>query len=350
MVPTTQAPTRPEETIDASAVRAWIAEALLGRPHVHGPIVVHRSNAWGLTARFATRGGAVPPEVVFKANFLPHSFTGAAVYDLLGRHCPDDVPDLIVWVEHPRRRWELFRVFEGDVVGLLGELNPLLEVARTMARIQVAVAALSPSEMSHLPRLSVQLIPDVFDAVLRDVERRCLPEWQRDGGAFARAHHLPSDVMGHLEAAWTRVAGWAADLTAGEWPLSVHHADLHANNAVRRTDGSVLIYDWEEADIGFPFFSLDKLLMASADLPGYGDTEEHLGDVGAAQVRAAYLDAVPWGSRTDRERAFDVALLLSPIRYAYAALRFATALGWSPAEITAGWIALALRRWGASAL
>lgn len=101
----------------------------------------------------------------------------------------------------------------------------------------------------------------------------------------------------------------------------------------------MLIFDWEEADIGFPFFVLDKLLLARDELAG---------TAGEAAIPTVYLDTVPWGPRGRRERAFTVAQYLSPIRYAAADLRFADALGWDPSGQIAGWLALALRRWEAA--
>jgi hypothetical protein len=84
-------------------------------------------------------------------------------------------------------------------------------------------------------------------------------------------------------------------------------------------------------------FSIDKLLLAAED--------DEAGGSSAATVRDAYLETLPWKIREERERAFDLALMLSPIRYAYADKLFAEALGWKAAEPVATWVALALERW-----
>jgi len=112
---------------------------------------------------------------------------------------------------------------------------------------------------------------------------------------------------------------------------------------VLKSDGQVLIYDWEEADLGFPLFSLDKLLLAAED-PERGGSP-----AAAITVRDAYLEALPWKTREEKERAFDLGPLLSPIRYTYADKLFAEALGWKAAEPVATWVALALRRWDEAA-
>ena len=328
----------PTERVDAGAVRAWIGDVLPGRPAVEGPTVTHRSNAWGVTARFVAHGDTGATEVVLKANFLPMSFSGAAVYELLGRRCPDDVPHLLASVEEPRRRWALFAAFEGETVGSIGELGPLVEVARTIARIQVTVAGSPEMLTSDLPRSPIERMPDVYDALLANVERRFVAATGGDAEAFATAHGLPAVALSTLRAGRPDVARWCEELAAGPWPPSIHHVDLHPNNAVLRQDGTVLIFDWEEGDLGFPLFVLDKLLLAA---------EEWWGVDGASTVRDAYLDALPWGTRGERERAFAVAQLLSPFRYAAADLRFADAMAWDPAGQVARWLGVALRRWAA---
>ena len=334
-------PAWPVGQIDVAAVKTWMTEVLPGVAEVVGPVAVYRSNPWGVTARFIIVGDASRSDVVFKANFLPQGFTGGAIYDVLARHCRDDVPELLAWVDEPGRRWTLFRVFEGPVVGTLGGLEPLLAVACALARIQTAAAELPASDTLLLPRVPVERMFALFDDLLLHVERWLHAERKLGGLAAVDPFNLPVNGLERLQAARPLVAAWTDELSAGGWPLSVHHVDLHVDNAVLQPNGRALIYDWEEADIGFPFYSLDKLLMATADRSGAGD--EEAGRI--AEVRAAYLRRLPWKTQVERERAFEVALRLSPIRYASADVRFAAALGWDPAEPVARWLALAFQRW-----
>jgi hypothetical protein len=190
----------------------------------------------------------------------------------------------------------------------------------------------------------VARITEMYDELASAVRKRYVTEWQASGSNLLRELGMPEDVTKRLGTYQPRVRRWAAELERGQWPLSIHHVDLHANNAVLLPDGEVLIYDWEEADLGFPFFSLDKLLLAAED-PKVGGSPAT-----AAAVRDAYLDALPWGTREERARAFELALLLSPIRYAYADRLFARALGWNAAEPVATWVALALKRWDEAVL
>lgn len=53
---------------------------------------------------------------------------------------------------------------------------------------------------------------------------------------------------------------WAAELRISGLPYSLDHVDFLPHNAVVQENGRVLIYDWEQAVLSVPFFSLDILL------------------------------------------------------------------------------------------
>lgn len=202
-----------------------------------------------------------------------------------------------------------------------------------LARIQAAIANPPSSETAGIGRTPVDRLPALYDELLGAIERR-FP-----------AGTLPS--LAPLAAARPAVGRWAEDAAAGGWPLSINHLDLHPGNAVRLHNGRTLIFDWEEAELGFPFFALDKLLIAAEEQDRAAESDPIRASTQAA-IRAAYLDELPWGSRAERERAMDLARLLTPIRNAHADLRFADALGWDPSDQVAMWMTLALRRWEAS--
>ncbi|MBI3972529.1 MAG: phosphotransferase [Chloroflexi bacterium] len=92
-------------------------------------------------------------------------------------------------------------------------------------------------------------------------------------------------------------------LGAGGWPESIDHTDLHTGNCVVREDGSVLIFDWEVAVISRPFFSIEELTSRCG---GRGE-----------EVRAAYVEALPWRTRSERERAVDLGMELGLITSAH---------------------------------
>jgi hypothetical protein len=203
-------------------------------------------------------------------------------------------------------------------------MAPLVSIAASMARIQALIADMPAAIASSLlgPVIPIGEIPAMLDRLIGIVRRDDPPS-------------TASDAAEHLEVGRDHVLAWVRELDEGGWPPSIHHVDLHPHNAAIRAGGRALIYDWVEASLGFPFFALDKLLLAASDR----DPD------GAIAVREAYLDGLPWKSRIARERAFDLAMRLSPIRFAVADARFARALGWSESEAVAPWIPIALERW-----
>ncbi len=349
-------PAWPADLLDAAEAADWIAAVLPGRPAVAGPIEIYRSKEWGVTARFAvgtTRhnssrpaGGdpRQPDGVVFKASSLPLFSSSPAVYELLTPRFPDCAPELLAWDRRGEQTWTLFRPFAGRKLSEVRSLEGLVELARTVARIQAGIARLPHGETARLPYLSVQTLPVLFEALLRDIRDRHLALWRADGWLAARGIALPDDPRGALARFQQRVEAWSAELKAGGWPDAIDHVDLHTDNAVLQDDGRVLIYDWEEAIVGCPFFSLDRLL---ADAREYATGADGVG--AARAVRDAYLDALPWQTRERRGRALDLALRLAPIKTAYEGEIFAEARGWADGHprLTAWCMARALQRWGA---
>lgn len=336
--------TWPSELVEAAEVRAWIAHALPRQPGVVGPLAVFQAKEWGVTARFgATSGGSSTEyDIVFKASALPLFRDAPLVESLLSRTCPAMVPELLAWERRGNAAWMLYRAFSGVSVAAMGDLSPLLGMARVLAAIQGSIAVLAESELAPLPRVPLREFPAIFDTVLADVRARQLAFWRDEGRDLVAQFSLPDDVGERMAAFRREIPRWVDELAAGGWPLSLDHVDLQSDNAVVRPGGGILIYDWEEANLSCPFFSLDRLLDDARDLAG---------EDGERQLRAAYLDALPWGTRVARERALSVALCLSPLKHAYEALRLADALGWREGapHVTAWALARALPRWQAFA-
>lgn len=344
--------TWPEELVAAGAVRAWIASALPGRPQVVGPILIHMAKEWGVTASFALAGPGTAREVVFKACLLPRFAASAArLYPQLDRLCPGAVPHVLATRTLPDgASWLLFDAFEGRPVAEADEIDALLALARTLARIQVAVADAPEAEKDGLPRTPLTETTTWLDATLSDVRGRYAAFWQAEGRELAAQFHLPLDLAERMQAYRPYVAAWARELDRGGWPLTIDHVDLHGENAVIQPDGRILIFDWEEANLSCPFFSLDRLLDDARDLEG--EHEERVAEIGRytpaeRTLRDAYLAALPWTSADARARAFDLALCLAPLKTAYEAGILARALGWPEgAPHIAAWaLGRALPRW-----
>ena len=346
----------PSEAVDVEEVQAWIASVLPRQPRVLGPVEVLQAKEWGVTARFvavtadvSTATPASAEEVIFKASWLRLFARAPEIYALLSRHCQGSVPDLLAAARRGDETWTLFRAFDGSTVEALRERAPLLEVARTLARIQSTIAAVPAEEKQALPRTALALMPMMFDIVLRDVRERHAAFWQSaDGQPLARHFHLPTDIVAQLEAYRPLVRRWTDELIEGVWPESIDHVDLHWENAIVQADGRLLIYDWEEAVLSCPFFSLDRLLDDARELDGLGESGADPSPT-ERLLRDAYLDALPWQTRDRRERALNLALCLAPIKTAYEGILLAEALDWDEGmpNVTAWALARALPRWSA---
>lgn len=349
----------PEALVETAEVCCWIAAVLPGQPEVVGPIQVMQAKGWGVTASFAAVEAGGPGEtlrgreVVFKAGALP-LFAGAPrIAAMLSRCCPDAVPHVLAWEERGPQTWTLFAPFEGTPVAALHTLEPLLETGRTLARIQTAVAALPRSELDGLQCNPAAAVPGWLDEMIEDIRERQLGYWAGKGREMAQQLALPGDVLERLAAVRPKVAAWMDELLAGGWPESIDHVDLHWENAVVKPDGGILICDWEEAVLSCPFFSLDRLLNDARELD-LGEAAAWGGHMGGPlyteferALRDAYLDALQWGSRAERERAFELAMRLAPIKTAHEGLVFGKALGWREGApfVTAWALARALPRW-----
>jgi hypothetical protein len=360
----------PDHLVSVEEAQRWISSVLPEQPDVVGPIAVHRVKAWGVTARFLVRStsagqcrpgleGGNETEVVFKASLLRLFRTAPRIHRLLARRRLGVVPDLIASEERDDGAWMLFRPFEGTRVASLKRLEPLLDIARCIARVQVTVASLPKWERGGLPRFPIERIPEAFDEVLREIVDRNLVYWEIHRDRLASDLHISPDLLSvdlvdRLTQFRSNISERTADLQDGGWPESIDHVDLHTNNAVLRSNESILIYDWEEATLSCPFFSIDRLLedARAHDARRSSASKRRRDWLGSSpaerSVRDAYLETLPWQTREWRERALELALCLSPIKAAYEGKVFAEALRW---EHGCPWLAAsamitALRRWG----
>ena len=243
--------------------------------------------------------------------------------------------------------WSLFAAFEGQPIHTLGGL---CEAARTLAKIQATVAALPAAERAAVPRVGVRLVPRLYEAVLRDVRERQLSFFEGEGSDLAQQFGVPLDVVARMDRFQPYIAAWTNELLAEHWPDSIDHVDLHTGNIIRKTAGGILIYDWEEANLSCPFFSLDRLLDDARELEEPASKPGSLLYTAAERaVRDAYLAALPWGDAAQRERGFDLAMCLAPIKTAYEGIVLAETLGWEEGSphITAWALGRALPRWWA---
>ncbi|CAA9579668.1 MAG: hypothetical protein AVDCRST_MAG49-4643 [uncultured Thermomicrobiales bacterium] len=422
----------PDDRFDLAGARAWIRPVLPGTPAVTGPTRVYQAKGWGATAAFAVAppvGAATPGDggqygrdgqdgeespsaagprgatavrrrhapasqvadrdtaadgvgsevvVVLKVAALPRFAYAPRLYALLGRAAPGRVPALLAWDERTGGQTRmLFRPFAGETIERRRDPAALVALARTVAAIQGAVAALPAGALAATgtPSVLPTDLPAMLDAVLDEATSKHRATWAEDDGALGRRFGVPDDLIPRLAARRSQAVAWADELAAAGGPETVDHVDLHAGNAVVGPDGTTLVYDWEEATRGCGLLSLDRLLVdawaldaralgategagrattaADDDLPeAFNHPEANGRPLGATEraVRDAYLDALPaaWGPAAARRRACDLALALAPIKAAHEGLRYAEALGWSRGipPLAAFCLVRALRRLG----
>jgi aminoglycoside phosphotransferase (APT) family kinase protein len=284
----------PNEHIALDAASRWIASACAGK--VDTPEIL-RIKSWGVTARFGS--------VVFKASFTPLFLQVIGVHAILEQIAPRGAPRLIATEMVDGQLWTLFEHLQGATAEELGTVGALEATARELARVQAAVAKL---DLTGLPVFDVRRVPAALleeDLSDQPVE---LVQWLRDA--------LPSLQLD---------AEALADI-----PLSLDHPDVNGSNALVNGDRGAILLDWEEATIGCPLFSLDRLL------------DEAHGLSSVETVRDVYLNTLRAGGLEQVERA----MRLVPLKLALENRAFARALGWpSPhTRLTTRLLVLARRR------
>lgn len=266
----------PNEHIALDAASRWVASAC--EREVDTPEIL-RIKQWGVTARFGS--------VVFKASFTPLFPQVIDVHALLARIVPAGAPRLITSEMVDGQLWTLFEHIQGATAEEVGTIGALEATARELARVQAAVAKL---DLTGLPLFDVRRVPGILledDLSDQPVE---LVQWLRDA--------QPSLQLD---------AAALADI-----PPSLDHPDMNSSNAIILNDGRAILLDWEEATVGCPLFSIDRLLD---DAHGLSAVET---------VRDVYLDTLGTGGSEQVKRA----MRLVPLKLAYEFRAYARSLGW----------------------
>jgi hypothetical protein len=273
---TNDRPAWPNEHITLDAASRWIASAC--EREVDPPDIL-RTKQWGVTARFGS--------VVFKASFTPLFPQVIGVHTLLERIVPEGAPRMIASEMVDGQLWTLFEHLEGATAEEMGTIGALEATARELARVQAAVAKL---DLTGLPVFDVRRVPGaLLEGDLSD-QPVALVQWLRDAQPSLQ---LDADAL--------------ADI-----PLSLDHPDVNGSNAIILNDGRAILLDWEEATVGCPLFSLDRLLDEAHELSS------------VETVRDVYLDTLCAGGLEQVERA----MRLVPLKLALENRAFARCLGW----------------------
>jgi thiamine kinase-like enzyme len=256
-----------------------------------------RIKSWGVTARFGS--------VVLKVAYTPLFPQVVGVHNVLKLIEPKAAPRLIANGELDGQFLTLFEFLPGVTAEESGTSEALVAVAGELARVQTSASKL---DLSGLPVLHVG---EVLNLLLED-----------------DLSDQPIELV-----QWFHKAESALRLDAralAEFPLSLDHPDVNASNAMVQQDGDIVLLDWEEATVGCPFFSLERLVE---------EAREHSA---VDPVCEAYLENLPWGNREGVERA----MRFVPLKLAWENRTFARKLGWAHphTSVTTALLKLARKR------
>ena len=336
--PPAAAPSWPDHFLSLPPIQDWIASSVAprrSRPSRVELAQVYEAKTRAVTARFTVHHSGSSEDVVFKATLEPLFFYAPHVDRLLMRVAPCHVPELIAAqvVDIPtfgeglpataiapeaalRRRGRLYSLYhpfvgprlrqlfnaarDGDVAALQTTTEAAVTAARVFAAMQVAVAALPDEAKAGIPRVPVASLPALFDDLLERIERDYLARWVAGEGEYPPELPEPRAAFAHLRSMRAAVASWTAELASGPWPETIDHVDVGPHNAALEPDGRIVFFDWEESVLSCPFFSIVQWIWRA--------------NSASDAVRDAYLDALPWGTRPQRERALVLANRLHLIK------------------------------------
>jgi hypothetical protein len=262
-----------------------------------GPIEQPHVRPWSTVLRVPTGDG----DLWFKAN-MPVLAREAAVVSVLVRRRPDCVPGLLA--ADLERGWMLLadggtRLREAGL-----DVGCWEEVLARYAELQLDLAAGGGELLAAgAPDRRLDTLPALYEELV------------------AGDHPLlQDDELARLRALVPRIAELCEELDAFGLPETIQHDDLHDGQVFVR-DGRYLFFDWAEACVAHPFFTLTVTLGVLEDEP--------------ERFRDAYLE--PWtriAPRRELLAAFPTAYLLGGV---CRALTWRAVIEGMPAPFAAEW-------------
>ena len=270
------------------SVHAWIRSQLerLGLEPA-GEIEQPHVRPWSTVLRVPTDDG----DVWFKANMPTQAFEVAVVETLAARR-PDLVPTLLA--ADLERGWML----QGDggarlreILEQTGDYDVWEEVLPLYAELQIDVASDRDRLLAGgVPDRLLASLPGEFEEVLTDP---------------AALETLTEDERRGLAALAPRIEADCGELAEYGLPETIQHDDLHDGQVFVR-DGRFLFFDWGDACVSHPFYTLVVTLAVLAHRLGLDHDAPELD-----RFRDAYLE--PWTRfrpRRELEQAYPFAYRL----------------------------------------
>ena len=230
---------------------------------------------------------------------LPTMFAAEApLTHALSAWYPRNFPGVVA-VE-PSRRWLLLRDFGGQPLDRVHDISAWESALRRLAEIQIGLAL----RQNELQGLGVPFRP--LDDLPRDLAALL------DDPAVARIPNLKATALQRLRDELPAFATLRDELAGFTIPLTLEHGDLWANTIIWADGTTPLYFEWSDASVTHPFFSLilflDEAVAAFPELPNAG-----------SRLLTAYL--APWSLyKSDQElrRAMEIARILGPLHHAVA--------------------------------
>lgn len=275
------------------SVSAWIFAHLKARGiSASGDLDQPHVRPWSTVLRVPTSDGPLWFKATSRA--LGHE---PALTEALARWRPDCMPELLA--ADVDRGWLLMRDGGEPLRGIVRadrDLGHWQRVLAVYAELQIALADRA-DDMLSLGALDHRLatLADRIEVLLEDPDGLLLGE--PEGFSFEETDQLRALVPA--------IRRDCTELASLGIPETLWHDDFHDANILVR-DGRYTFFDWGEAGVAHPFFTMNVTLRSIAwSLELDPDGPE------LADLRDTYLE--PWArfaSRSDVLRAFPTALLL----------------------------------------
>jgi Phosphotransferase enzyme family len=253
---------------------AWLAEAIAWIEaqgvELTGAVEQPHVRPWSTVLRLPTTDGVL----WFKANH-PSLAQEAGVVSIISRRRPDLVPELIA--ADLESGWMLMR--DGgerlrEVIERERDLARWLELLPQYAELQIELAEGADALVAAgVPDRRLAVLPEAVGPLELSAERSA------------------------------RVEEWCERLAAYRIPETIQHDDFH-DGQIFVQDGRYLFFDWGDACVSHPFFTLSVTLEGVLRW-GLDDIED---SVDIAPFRDAYLEPFErYGTRTELVEATGIA-------------------------------------------
>ena len=325
---------------------SFIKDSLPNVSAVTGPTAVYAKYDDGpdrrATMRFAT-DDPEHPEVIVKLNYFPFLTSSPSAHRLVYHCAPKHVPKVLAIGEVTDGSLILLAPFDGQPIANSNDPALLLELARTLGKIQVECTQESVNEF-ELPTIALADFRKLFNECVANIDSH-LDAWRNDDGRLKQAMGFPGDtILAKMNSLSIHLEGWIDSVSEAAIELTVEHGDCHAGNAVQLRDGTILIFDWENACRSHPFISAEKLLTSgwARDSGITGGPWGYARNTPTQEgMKLAYLAEFGQVS-VAMKRSFDAAMCLGVIKEMHHEMEWARLCGWK--DLNPEWTAQLVNR------